>query len=117
MSGLCRDKRLHVSKLFYTDQAEGKIYLTKIPRLQKFRVAGYRVYRESAEGDVMVCESGESVKLQEEDIVTVELYDRRGLKNGYYRVNRRHFFVYRGNCLKEGVSNDFLLKVIGTITW
>jgi hypothetical protein len=115
MSGLCR--RLHDSKLFYTDETGEHIYLSKIPRLQKFRVAGYRVYRESAQGDVMVCESGESVRLQDEDIVTVELYDRRGLKNGYYRVNRRHFFVYRGNCLKEGVSNEFLMKVIGTITW
>ena len=117
MTGLCRDQKLHVSRLFYTNQAEDKIYLAKIPRLQKFRVAGYRVYRESADGDVMVCESGESVRLQDEDIVTVELYDKRGLKNGYYRVNRRHFFVYRENKLKEGVSNDFLLKVVGTITW
>lgn len=115
MSGLCR--RLHDSKLFYTDETEERIYLSKIPRLQKFRVAGYRVYRESAHGDVMVCDSGESVRLQEEDIVTVELYDKRGLKNGYYRVNRRHFFVYREKSLKEGVSNEFLMKVIGTITW
>ena len=117
MSELCQRRKLHVSKLFYTNQAEDQIYLKKIPRLQQFRVAGYRVYRESAQGDVMVCESGKTVTLQEEDIVAVELYDKRGIKNGYYRVNRRHFFVYRDKCLKEGVSNDFLMKVIGTITW
>ncbi|MBP3284587.1 MAG: hypothetical protein J6M02_03720 [Clostridia bacterium] len=117
MSGLCRDKKLHSSRLFYTDASESTLYLEKIPRFQKFRVAGYRVYRELAGGAVMVCESGESVKLEKDDIVSVELYDRRGLKNGYYRVNRHHFFVYTGSGLKEGVANDFLLKVIGTMTW
>ena len=117
MSVLYKDRKLHVSRLFYTDETERKFYLEKIPRFQKFRVGGYKIYRESEAGEVMVCESGESVKLREGDIISVELYDQRSLKNGHYRVNRRHFFVYTGSCLKEGVANDFFFKVLGTITW
>jgi len=117
MSVLCRDRKLHPSRLFYTNEEENRIYLKAIPRFQKFRVAGYRVYRESVKGNVMVCDSGKDVRLWDGDIVVVELYDQRSLKNGYYRVNRRHFFIYNGSVLKEGVSNEFLLKVIGTITW
>ena len=117
MSALCKDMKLHSSRLFYTNLVEDQIYLHKIPRLQKVRVAGYVLFRESDNGEVMVCDCGEKMKLRIGDIVSVEIYDQRALKNGYYRVNRHHFFVYDGRKLKEGVSNDFLLKVIGTMTW
>jgi len=117
MSVFCKDKKLHSSGLFYTDKAEQVLFLAKIPRLQKFCVAGYKVYRESANGEVMVCDEAERVTLKAEDIVVVELYDKRGLKNGYYRVNRRHFFRYTEEGLTEGVQNEFFFKVFSTISW
>ena len=117
MSVLCRDRKLHPSRLFYTNGEENTLYLKAIPRFQKFRVAGYRVYRESVNGNVLVCDSGTDVRLWKGDIISVEMYDQNLMKNGRYRVNRRHFFLYTENGLKEGASNAFLLKVIGTITW
>ena len=117
MPSFSKDKRLHSSGLFYTDCAGKILYLDKIPRFQKFRVAGYKVYRESANGEVMVCDRAERVNLQNEDIVAVEMYDKRGLRNGYYRVNRRHFFRYTEQGLLEGVRNAFFFKVVGTISW
>lgn len=112
-----KDRKLHQSCLFYTNQNEDKIYLKKIPRFQKFRIAGYRVYRESDFGNVMVCDPGNDVNLRIGDIISVEMYDQKSLKKGYYRVNRRHFFTYTENGLIEGVNNEFFFKVLGTIRW